>query len=156
MKNLFYLMYCIFYIILFLKLIVKTRVHRNQRNIKLFLRKCYFLQFWDSVDLTSSLVFSQELLHFTTIVSNLTEFSVFYIYSKFKELKLKFKFMYRLAISIKSYLSYLKTWLADIRKILIDQCNSEILETKSYEKTRQRIKAYHISMMSMLCVTKHT
>ena len=111
MKNLFYLMYCIFYILLFLKLIVKTRVHRNQRNIKLFLRKCYFLSFWDSVDLTSSLVFSQELLHFTTIVSNLTEFSVFYIYAKFKELKLKFKFMYRLAISIKSYLSCLKTWL---------------------------------------------
>ena len=108
MQNLFYLMYCIFYILLFLKLIVKTRVHRNQRNIKLFLTKCYFLQFWDSSDLTSSLVLSQKLLRFTTVCSTLTEFSVFYIYPKIKDLKLKFKFIYRLAILIKSYLSCLK------------------------------------------------
>ena len=40
---------------------------------------------------------------------------------------------------------------ADTRKILIDQCNSEILEAKGYEKTSQRIKAYHVSMMPMLC-----
>ena len=40
---------------------------------------------------------------------------------------------------------------ADTRKILMDQCNSEILEAKGYEKTSQRIKAYHVSMMPMLC-----
>ena len=40
---------------------------------------------------------------------------------------------------------------ADTWKILIDQCNSEILETKGYEKTSQRIKAYHVSVMPMLC-----
>ena len=114
MQNLFYLMYCIFYILLFLKLIVKTRVHRNQRNIKLFLTKCYFLQFWDSSDLTSSLVLSQKLLRFTTVCSTLTEFSVFYIYPKIKDLKLKFKFMYRLAILIKSFLSCLKrAWCSE-------------------------------------------
>ena len=102
--------------------------------------------------MTSSLVFSQELLRSTTVVSILTEFSVFYIHLKSKELKLKFKFMYRLAISIKRYLSILFESATDTRKRLIDQCNSEILETKSYEKTSQRIKEYHISMMPMLCI----